>query len=230
MENYVDLGTMIDLDTYWEPEEVLENTYQGWKTSVIKKEIYLTAIRDRMKIIARMKENRTNMYRFIMSKLSTESKDELPHQKEYERINREVNLLELCRLTCKIHQIMTISKYPSITKRATYKAYAKCRQGGFETIVDFGEKIEGTYQAYKEQGNAEKSEEDRVVDFLHSLDMQQYGNFVVETVNNMSAAVMNQPATVNDVFTITNTRLIVKRSGGRVEAMFATIEEKSKGS
>ena len=53
MEEYGDLGRMIDLNAYWEPEEVLEETYQGWKTSVIKKEMYLTATKDRMKVIAK---------------------------------------------------------------------------------------------------------------------------------------------------------------------------------
>ena len=68
------------------------------------------------------------------------------------------------------------------------------------------------------------------MDFLHSLDMQRYGDFVVETVNNMSSGVMNQPATVNEVFTIANSRLVVKRSGNRnVGASFATIEETNKG-
>ena len=149
MEEYGNLGRMIDLNAYWEPEEVLEETYHGWKTSVIKKEMYLTAVKDRMKVIAKMRDNRTKMYGFIISKLSTESKDELRHQKEYEKINSEVDLLELWRLICRIHQTTTISKWPSIMKRAAYEAYAKCRQGGFESIVDFRERFEGTYKAYK---------------------------------------------------------------------------------
>ena len=54
VEEYGDLGRMIGLNAYWEPEEVLEETYHGWKTSMIKKEMYLTAIKDRMKVIANM--------------------------------------------------------------------------------------------------------------------------------------------------------------------------------
>ena len=126
-----------------------------------------------MKVIARMRDNCTNMYGFIISKLSTESKDELRHQKEYEKINSKVNLLELWRLICRIHQTTIISKCSTIMKPAANEAYAKCMQGGFEYIMAFREIFEGTSNANKEQGNVEKSEEDRAMDFLHSLDMQR---------------------------------------------------------
>jgi hypothetical protein len=74
MEKYGGLGRLIDLEEYWEPEEIdRDNDYPDAKTDDVVKAQLIHAVKERTGVIEKMKANRISMYAYIISKLSKEA-------------------------------------------------------------------------------------------------------------------------------------------------------------
>jgi hypothetical protein len=83
-------------------------------------------------------------------------------------------------------------------------------------LVDFKAHFDTRYEAYKQQENPKKDDEDFMMDFLESLDKTRYGDFVCDTLNNISMRVMTEPVNVNEVYVLTNTRVTMKRGSNYI--------------
>jgi hypothetical protein len=119
-----------------------------------------------------------------------------------------------------------LPKCPKVVRRKAREEYQSCKQGAFESLFDFKARFDSRYDAYKDQGNVELTEEDVAMDFLESLDRARYSKFIVETINDIAKGVMDPPKDVNQVYVLANTRLVVKESSGNlnVGASYVTVE------
>jgi hypothetical protein len=233
LELYGGLGKLIALEKYWVPpkvnkEDFIEVDESGEKlkeTDELVKTAILQAVKERVALIARMKSNRESMYAYITSKLSKESLDEVKRHKNYDSFSETNDPLELWLAIKELHSVATTSKVEGVVKRKAWEEYAMCKQGAFEDIRDYKVKFDNKYESYVAHGNPEKSEEDRAMDFLEGLDKSRYGEFVVEIINDIAKGAMKPPKTVNEVFNLANSRLVVKKSGGmNIGASYTTIE------
>lgn len=91
--------------------------------------------------------------------------------------------------------VTTSSRLEAIVKcKAAWEEYAMCKEGVYESLMDYKAKFDVKYDSYVAQGNPEKSEEDRAMDFLvEGLDKSRYGKFVVEVINNATKRINKTP-------------------------------------
>jgi len=231
MEKYGPLGRLINKEAYWMPSDIEESDFMvkdkdgNMVLTNVSKQSMAQAIKERITLIAKMKSNRDNMFAYIESKLSKESLDEVKRHQDYENIKDEVDSLKLWLIVKELHMVTTSSRVEAVVKRKAWEEYAACKQGIFESLVDYKARFDSKYDSYVAQGNPEKNEEDRAMDFLESLDKSRYGEFVVEVINDIAKGSMQPPKTVNEVYVLANTRLIVRKStNSNVGASYATVE------
>jgi hypothetical protein len=192
----------------------------------VAKQIMIQDIKERSNLVAKMeRNNKDNMFAYVESKLSKESLDEVKCHRDYEVVKNEVDPLKLWMIVKELHTVTTSSRVEAVVKRKTWEEYAMCKQGVFKSLMDYKAKFNVKYESYVAQDNPEKSEEDQAIEFLEGLDKSRYGKFIVEVINNIVKGSMQPLKTVNEVFILTNTRLIVKRGNNyNVGASYVTIE------
>jgi hypothetical protein len=180
----------------------------------------------RDKEIDDMAIDRASMYAYIMSKISKESRDEVARVEKWKEIEAERDPLRLWLAIRESHQTCSTSKVASVIKKSAREEYSACKQGIYESIVDFKSRFDARLEAYKASGNTAISDEDVATDFLYALDNSRYDEFKAEIVNDIQKNVMKQPKTLNDVYLLASRRVIIRKNhttmGG---ATFATVEE-----
>jgi hypothetical protein len=159
----------------------------------VGKQTMIQDIRERSTLIAKMDNNRDNMFAYMESKLSKESLDEVRRHKEYKQVKEDADPLGLWLMIKELHMVTTSSRVEAVVKRKAWEEYAMCKQGVFESLVDYKARFDVKYESYVAQGNPEKSEEDRAMDFLEGLDKSRYGEFVVEIINDIAKGSMEPP-------------------------------------
>lgn len=237
MEKYGQLGRLIKLEEYWEPEELNEDDYlveeegrEGQPPRMILTEFgrenMRQDIKKRSEIVSKMMEDRPKLYAYIISKLSKESLDEVKQHQDYEQIDRDVDPLRLWMTIKSLHMVTTTSRVEGVVKRQAYVDYATCNQGAFENLIDYKARHDSLYENYVAQGNAEKTEADQAMDFLESLDKSRYGDFVVEVINDIAKGAMEPLESKNEVYVLAGTRMVLRPGKNRtIGASFATIED-----
>ena len=231
LEKYGDLGRLIETEDYYEPPEVNPNDYEGWETDDIQKMLYMGEVKARAKKVRQMREDRSKMYAYVLSKLSKESLDEFKHHEDYALVHDNLSLKGLWIVLREVHAANNSSTNLLILKHEAFQSYAKCKQGEFETLANFRLRFEFDYENYLTQGNDAKSQEDMAMDFMYALHGGRYGGFVAEIINDVAKGAINQPKDVNAVFLLANTRVVVSKSGSQNQgATFATIEQDAKWS
>ena len=229
VEKYGDLGRLIKDEAYWEPPKVDRTEFPKADSDIFEKQALIEAIKERATVIRKMKLDKSSMYAYIMSKMSPESIDEIKRHRDYSKADDTFDPLELWKIVKEIHMISTKSKSVRVVKRKSCEEYYACKQGAFESLVDFKARFDTRFEAYKQQGNPEKDDEDVAMDFLESLDKTRYGEFVCDILNDIAKGVMKEPQNVNEVYVLANTSVTMKeRRGYNVGASYTTIGTISK--
>ena len=171
-----------------------------------------------------MEENRSKMYAYIISKLSRESMIEFKHHTDYDLVKGSLSPLGLWIVLREVHSLNTSSTNTLINKREAFQQYAATKQGSYETLHDYKERFQFSYDNYVEQGNDAKDDADVALDFMYGLEGSKYGGFVAEIINDVQKGSITQPADLNAVFIMANTRVVASRGRGHNHgATFATI-------
>ena len=78
----------------------------------------------------------------------------------------------------------------------------------------------------------DKEEQDKEMDFMYALDEARYGGFVAEILNDVAKGAITQPDTINAVFNLAVSRVVVSRhaTAKHTGASFATIDEEARRS
>ena len=197
MESVGNLGRLIDDEAYYVPPLVVDADFGSLNPASdphgIRKAMLLKEYEGRHKEIRKMKEDRTKMYAYIYSKLSKESQDEVARDASFATIEAERDPLKLWMLLKTTHMVATISKVPGIIKKSARSEYEKCKQGEFESIVDFKRKFDTRLEIYKSSGNDPVDPEDAAMDFLYALDDNRYAEFKADLVNDLAMGTLEEP-------------------------------------
>ena len=231
LEKFGDLGRMIELNAYWEPtapnpaDYDLDNDPHGLNLSDIRE-----ARKEYGRKVARMKGDRAAMFAFILLQLSNESIDAIKLEEGWDESNEEKDPLSLWRLIEGTHRVGIASRIPTVLKSESRCAYKACAQSAFESIVKFKERFDDLLaNYYNEHENPEMDDADIAMDFYGALDNSRYASFKTNLLNGINSGAVEQPATLNDMYTQAANFLVAARStpvGGN-RAAFATTSDRA---
>ena len=228
LKEFGDLGRMFDLGGYYEPEAIdmtlydLENDPHRLNLDELK-----GARKERARAIAKMKSDHASMFAFMMQHLSNESLDAIKLEDDWDDADTTKDPLTLWGLIETTHRVAIASRIPMVLKAEARRAYQAVGQSAYESIVKFKERFDGLLENYNEQANPEMEAGDIAMDFFRALDSTRYADFKINLLNSISSGAIDQPETLNDMYTQAANYLVATRStplGGN-RAVFATTSD-----
>jgi hypothetical protein len=115
------------------------------------------------------------------------------------------------------------------------KAYQMSKQVSFETLAQFSQWFQKTYQSYRNSSSLTKGvdmdKEEQAMDFFHGLDQGRYGVFKTSMLNGWAVGAFNPPDTINKIWQTAGSwvKLVTRGEGGKA-ASYVAIEQEAKQS
>lgn len=224
LEKFGNLGRLIQDEAYYSPPAVNTQLYDlANDPHGIQKALLIKAYEARDKEMRSMEKERASMFAYVLSKISRESMDEISRAAIFPALEVSRDPLALWLLLKNTHMVATVSKVPTVVRKTARKEYEQCKQGEFESIVEYKRKFDAKADIYVASGNAALDAADQAMDFMYGLDDNRYADFKAEMVNDIAKGIMQPPANVNAIYVLASTRVVVKKGqthlGG---ATFAT--------
>jgi hypothetical protein len=117
--------------------------------------------------------------------------------------------------------------YSASETQVAVKLEARMWQGAYESIISYKQHCMNALKAYHDQGNLTKNADDQAMDFFHGLDNGRCTDFKVNYLNNLKVKAIEQPKSLNEMFTLVNNWLKPKlQLGGGYGSTFATKVDK----
>ena len=159
LKDYGQLGKLIKLGKYYEPEEPDSTEYDMVNDPMgINMANYREDMKEYRKELMRMRNERPKLYALILQYLSDESLEEIKRSDKFEAIDEETDPLGLWLLVEETHKVNTISKVEAMTRLAARSTYQTMRQGPFESIITYKERFNAALKGYKDQKNPDMDE------------------------------------------------------------------------
>ncbi len=170
--------------------------------------------------------DRAAMYAYILSKISKESMGELYRYPDFELIEADRDPLALWLAIKNTHQVLTMSKVAYVVKKSAREEYMSCKQGSYESIVDYKHHFDSKLDAYTASGNPKIPDEDVAMDFMYGLDNSRYAEFKAEIVNNIVKDAIDQPKELNTMYVLASRQVVIRNNQATVGgATLTTLEE-----
>jgi hypothetical protein len=167
MEKYKNLRRLINDEKYYVPPEINPMDYDlTHNVTDIEKGRLRDAHKRRDKEIDDIAIDRTSMFAYILSKISKDSQDELTRYMDYDKIEAERDPLKLWLPIKATHQTLSTSKVAGVVKKSAREEYSTCKQGAYESIVDYKRRFDASLDAYVASGNMAIPKEDIAMDFM----------------------------------------------------------------
>jgi len=179
-------GDIIEKGAYYVPPQPVPD--MTILDSNMRDKVLEADYRERSKAINKQEIEKPMLYAFIMSKLSTESEDEVKRHTNYSVFNSSKDPLQLWKAQEELHlvtSVTSVSKNAAVVLLQAESDYMLCNQGEFETITKFKERFENKLKAYNSSlgPNANVSEPRAAMAFLSKLNKLQYGQFLAHMIN-----------------------------------------------
>ena len=223
LTKYGNLGKLVELGSYYVARMPEADDFKDMGPQVVTNLLYLDAVKCWSKEHHDMKSKRPMMYGLIWSKLSPESMDEVKQEESYQTYNPDKDPEGLWKAIVATHGITSISKVPAVMKQAAWEAYAKCKQGGYESLITYRENFDALHKMYETQFSVVVPPEDVAMHFFAGLDAGRYTSMKTTVYNAMTMGSQKPPVSVNEVYTMAANWVKtqpVQRTGGA--AMFVT--------
>jgi len=179
LRDYGHLGTLIKTGQYYKPPEPDIADYDLVNDIYgINRATFMEDLKESRKETLKMHADRPKLYALIMQYLSEESLDEIKRSDQFEDIEKKTDPLDLWKQTI--------------------------RQGPYESIISFKERFNSALKAYEDQDNPKMDDKDVAMDFFRSLDNARYGDFKIDTMNNMTSKAMEPPENLNAMYLLAN--------------------------
>jgi len=179
LRDYGHLGTLIKTGQYYKPPEPDIADYDLVNDIYgINRATFMEDQKESRKETLKMHADRPKLYALIMQYLSEESFDEIKWSDQFEDIEKKTDPLDLWKQTI--------------------------RQGPYESIISFKERFNSALKAYEDQDNPKMDDKDVAMDFFRSLDNARYGDFKIDTMNNMTSKAMEPPENLNAMYLLAN--------------------------
>jgi hypothetical protein len=206
LEEYGDLGRLIKKESYYLLTFTAPDyTGMGLTTDEARK-MRMDAMKAHQRKLERMMDECPKLYGLILRHMSTESKDEVAQDPDYDTWTEATDPEKLWQAIVSTHKVDCVRSVDAVIELAARKAYQSIRQGSFETLAQYSERFRETYRAYKatEKDPIDNpigvSEPDQAMDFFHGLDEGRYAEFKQNVKNGWAMKSMNPPTTVNKIY------------------------------
>mmetsp|Transcript_8146 Transcript_8146/g.11879 ORF Transcript_8146/g.11879 Transcript_8146/m.11879 type:complete len:557 (+) Transcript_8146:2397-4067(+) len=211
LKDYGQLGKLIKLGKYYEPEEPDSTEYDMVNDPMgINMANYREDMKEYRKELMRMRNERPKLYALILQYLSDESLEEIKRSDKFEAIDEATDPLGLWLLVEETHKVNTISKVEAMTRLAARSTYQTMRQGPFESIITYKERFNAALKGYKDQKNPDMDEKDIGMDFFKGLDDNRYATFKTDLTNQLTLKSIEQPENLNAMYLLANQWLTTK--------------------
>jgi hypothetical protein len=161
-----DVAKLIELDKYYVVPMPEEDDFEVPGRPAMSAKLFDLACAEWVKTNNRMKEKRAHLYGFIWKYMGLESRDKIKEEKDFDEWSQEKNAEKLWQAIVATHKVNTTSNVSALKQRLAWVTYINCHQGGFESVISYKERFIAAYKNYKDEGNPEKDEEARAMDFL----------------------------------------------------------------
>jgi hypothetical protein len=145
--------------------------------------------------------------------LSAELVDEVKRHADNTTFNEQKDPLALWKAVSSSHKVYTTSKVNAIIKLSSRDHYKALKQGHYESIIAYNNKISASLQNYKEQENPPMSDTDMAIDFMNGLDDHRYDGFKVDLINGIGQGSMKLSATLNKMYMLASQKLTIGKCG-----------------
>jgi hypothetical protein len=135
----------------------------------------------------------------LFGNISLENRDKIKEYKDFEEWSQEKDAEKLWRAIIDTHKVNTTSGVSALKQRSAWVTYVNCWQGGFESVISYKEQFIAAYKSYKDEGNPEKDDEARAMDFFDGLDKIRYGDFKNHILNCIDTGTLKAPEDVATV-------------------------------
>ena len=196
LKEFGNLGKLIQKGSYFVPEYEAPTIPENI-TSAMNNALTLEALKEHHKVVEKMKSDRPKLFGLIMQHLSAESKDELRDSPDYEEWFANTDPEKLWQTIERTHKVDCISSVHEVIELSARKAYHSLRQGAFETLVQYSDRFQATYSAYKENcPTIDISEKEQAMDFFHGLYSNRFGAFKANMMNGWASKAIATPDTL----------------------------------
>ena len=190
MVKYEHLGSCIQTGEYYEPPEIITNTYvKAQDPNGFILESLKSQIKCRQSEISEMVKKRPGMYGYILSTLSAESEDKIKSDSTYDAFNLEKDPLALFNCINKHHGSGAGHISKEFGKSGARSEYLHIKQMSYESLVAFRTRFDQKLQNYVAYGNDPIKPEDIAMDFFHALDDVRYKPYKIHTMNQSSRGI-----------------------------------------
>jgi len=199
---------------------------------------YSELAKERLKHIGKMRQERSQLFAFIKSKLSRESEDELERYtltqtvggpKTYTQICDDRDPLLLWNAVRELHIITTASKNTAIVLLQATKDYRAVRMGEFETIQTFKERFDAKLLAYNTASGTVENPVQTAMHFLDKLCRIRYNEYYHHRINLIHLGSSRVLSSINEINVEAITWVVNKPPARmqRAKASFATKNKRS---
>jgi hypothetical protein len=201
VEQYGHDGTLFETGVLYKPEHPNRVDYEGDEDDDEKCDeiLYFKDCRAYARKVYESKAVAPKIYGYVWKFLSVESQDEVKHQTDYVKFNADKDPERLLAAIVKTHEVNRLSKIPEVLKMAARNEYRACKQGGFESLITSRERFDAATKSYKDQGNANMTDQDVAMDVWHGLDPGRYSQFKTDIQNGMTAGSIKAEKALKDV-------------------------------
>ena len=201
LEKFGNLGRLIQDEAYYSPPAVSTELYNLTDDPHgIQKMLLIKAYKARDKEIRGMEKERASMFAYVLSKISRESLDEISRAETFAAMEVSRDPLVLWLLLKNTHMVATVSKVPAVVRKTAREEYERCKQGEFESIVEYKRQFDSKLDIYVACGNITLDAADQAMDFMYGLDDNRYADFKAEIINDIAKGIMQAAANVNAIY------------------------------
>jgi hypothetical protein len=165
----------------------------------MSEKLYDLACAEWVKANNRMWEKRAHLYGFIWKYLRMESRDKIKEYRDYDIWSQEKDAEKLWQAIIDTHKVKTTSGVLACKQQSAWVTYINCQQRGFELVISYKERFIAAYKSYKDEGNPEKDDEAKAMDFFDGLDKVRYGDFKNHILNCIDTGTLKPPEDVSTV-------------------------------
>jgi hypothetical protein len=165
----------------------------------LSEKLYDLTCMEWVKSTNRMKEKRAALYGFIWKHMSLKGRDKIKEENDFDTWSVEKDAEKLWKAIVATHKVNTTSGVTALKLRSAWVTYVNCQQGGFESVISYKERFIAAYKNYKDEGNPEKDEKARAMDFFDGLDRVRYVDFKNHILNCMDTGMLQPPKDVSTV-------------------------------
>ncbi len=194
-----DVAKLLELDKYNEIPMPDEDDYEVVGRPAMGKRLYDLVCMEWVKSNNRMKEKHAHLYGFIWKHMSLESRDKIKEERGYDTWSQEKDAEKLWQAIIATHKVNMTSNVSALKQRSAWVTYVNCRQGGFKSLISYKERFIAAYKNYKDEGNPEKDDKARALDFFDGLDKVLYGDFKNHILNCIDTGTLKSPEDVATV-------------------------------